>query len=88
MRCDINSCFKMIGIWLIFHDRKCHHEICVCACDQTFPRCLGGFNIVISDLEVSAYFLLKCVFTFKIDVEKCSLWQIQVYFKTVSRFTF
>lgn len=42
----------------------------LCVADQSFHVRLGNLNSVIPDLEVPVYFLLKCVFKFKINVEK------------------
>ena len=55
----------------------------LCGSDQSFHICLGNLNIVIPDLEVPAYFLLKYVVTFKINVENCSLWQMHVLKKNI-----
>lgn len=60
----------------------------LCVGDQSFHICLGNLNIVIPDLEFLVYFLLKYVFTFKTNVEKCSLWQIQVFFENIFCTTF
>ena len=90
MRCDIKSHFRMIGIWLIFHECKCHHEICVYfVCVNSLFIYVWETWILLLQIWMSLYiFLWQCVFTFEINAEKCSLWQMQVFFKTISHFTF